>query len=87
VKSSRWETDNEWAARLGPEKWQQVEEWRKAHRWHPHQLRHLAATKLRQQFGLEAAQVWLGHSSALVTEAVYAERDQKRLAELARQIG
>ena len=68
-----------WQERLGPEKWAKVEQWRKDHRWHPHQL--------RRQFGLEAAQVWLGHSSALVTDAVYAERDQKKLDDLASQIG
>ncbi len=42
--------------------------------WHPNQLRHAAATKLRKQFGLEAAQVCLGHSRADVTQ-VYAERN------------
>ncbi|MHC4214196.1 MAG: tyrosine-type recombinase/integrase [Planctomycetota bacterium] len=30
--------------------------------WHPHQLRHNAATRLRAEFGLEAAQLILGHS-------------------------
>ena len=43
-------------------------------RWRPNQLRHAAATKIRQQFGLEAAQVLLGHSKADVTQ-IYAERD------------
>jgi integrase len=42
--------------------------------WHPNQLRHTAATKVREQFGLEAAQVILGHSRADVTQ-VYAERN------------
>jgi integrase len=42
--------------------------------WHPHQLRHLHATEVRRRFGLEAAQVALGHSQANVTQ-VYAERD------------
>lgn len=44
-------------------------------RWHPHQLRHTADTEIRKRFGLEAAQLVLGHSSALVTDAIYAERD------------
>ena len=30
--------------------------------WHPHQLRHTAATNIRCQFGLEVAQAVLGHS-------------------------
>ena len=44
-------------------------------RWHPNQLRHSRATEVRGGFGLEAAQVVLGHARANVTE-VYAERDQ-----------
>ena len=54
--------------------------------WHPHQLRHLFGTSVRQEFGLEPAQVLLGHSNARVTE-VYAERDLKRASEIAARIG
>ncbi len=43
--------------------------------WHPHQLRHNAATELRARYGIEAARVILGHRSAAVTE-VYAEQDR-----------
>jgi integrase len=49
-------------------------------------LRHNAATTVRQKFGLEAAQVVLGHSKADVTQ-VYAERDQRLAVEVARQVG
>ena len=49
--------------------------------WSPNRLRHAAATEVRRQFGLEAAQVTLGHAKADVTQ-VYAERD----AELARTV-
>jgi integrase len=42
--------------------------------WNPNQLRHNHATEVRRRFGLEAAQVALGHSKADVTQ-VYAERD------------
>jgi site-specific recombinase XerC len=48
--------------------------WRRAHRWHPNQLRHTYATGVRKLYGLEAAQVLLGHARADVTQ-VYAERD------------
>jgi integrase len=48
--------------------------------WHPHQLRHNAATRLRRDFGLEVARVIPGHSSAAVTE-VYAEVDLRMAAE------
>jgi integrase len=54
--------------------------------WHPHQLRHAKATEIRRQYGLEAAQVMLGHSRADVTE-VYAERDMHRAVELALKTG
>jgi integrase len=54
--------------------------------WHPNQLRHTAGTEIRQRFGLEAAQVVLGHSKADVTQ-VYAERDQRLAVEVARQVG
>jgi integrase len=54
--------------------------------WHPHQLRHSHATEVRRQFGLEAAQVALGHAQANVTE-VYAERDLALAAKVAAQIG
>jgi integrase len=42
--------------------------------WHPHQLRHNAATRLRAEFGLDVARTVLGHASQAVTE-VYAEAD------------
>ena len=41
---------------------------------------------MRRQFGLEAAQVALGHSGAQITE-VYAERDLALAAKVAKQIG
>lgn len=60
---------------------------RMVQRWHPHQLRHNYATEIRRQHGLEAAQLLLGHSSALVTDAVYADRDQAAMLRIAAKIG
>jgi len=54
--------------------------------WHPHQLRHNAATRIRKECGLEAAQVMLGHSRADVTQ-VYAERDAEKAREVAAKMG
>ena len=54
--------------------------------WSPNQLRHNAATSIHKEFGLEAAQVILGHSQIGVTQ-VYAERDTAKAIEVARQIG
>jgi len=36
--------------------------------WHPHQLRHMRAAELRQQFGLESVRAPLGHSFASMTD-------------------
>ena len=55
-------------------------------RWHPHQLRHTAATDIRRQFGLEAAQHVLGHASVDMTQ-VYAERNQEIARAVAAKIG
>ena len=55
-------------------------------RWSPNQLRHSAATEIRRQFGLEAAQAALGHARANVTQ-IYAERDLNLAAKVAKKIG
>lgn len=60
--------------------------WRKEHQWHPNQVRHTAATEIRRQYGLEAAQVTLGHASAVVSQ-IYAERDLRRAADIMREVG
>jgi integrase len=54
--------------------------------WHPNQLRHSHGTEVRRRFGLEAAQVALGHSQANVTQ-VYAERDLGLAIKVAAAIG
>jgi integrase len=56
------------------------------HHWHPHQLRHNAATRLRKQFGLDVAQVVLGHKTLSVTQ-VYAERDTESALKVMMQAG
>lgn len=55
-------------------------------RWSPNRLRHTAATAIRKAFGLEAAQVCLGHAAADVTQ-VYAERDLAKAVEVAKAVG
>jgi integrase len=54
--------------------------------WSPNQLRHARATELRRQYGLDAAQVVLGHQEAFVTQ-IYAERDFQKAEELMRISG
>jgi len=53
--------------------------------WTPHQLRHTKATEIRREFGVEAAQVFLGHCSADVTQ-VYAQRDLLLARRIAQQM-
>jgi integrase len=55
-------------------------------KWSPNQLRHTAATEIRRRYGLEAAQVTLGHAKADVTQ-VYAERDLARAAQIMAEVG
>jgi integrase len=54
--------------------------------WHPHQLRHNAATMLRKEFRLDVARVILGHSSPVVTE-VYAEVDKEKAVAVMERVG
>jgi integrase len=55
-------------------------------RWSPHRLRHSAATKIRRQFGLEAAQATLGHAELDATQ-IYAEKSLDAARHVARELG
>jgi integrase len=57
-----------------------------SHRWHPHRLRHNAATRMRAALGIEAASDVLGHSG-FSTTLIYAERSLERAKEAARKVG
>jgi integrase len=61
-------------------------EWRAEHCWSPNQLRHNAATKIRATYGIEAARIILGHSSA-VTSEIYAEIDRDKAMEIMGKLG
>lgn len=54
--------------------------------WHPHQLRHTRATEIRSRYGIEGAQVSLGHQTADVTQ-VYAERNLALATRIAQETG
>lgn len=54
--------------------------------WHPHQLRHNYATRVRREYGIETARILLGHRSAVVTE-IYAEADRTKAREIVAKIG
>lgn len=80
------ESRKKWMARLAPEQKQEVHAWRRAHRWHPHQLRHNAATRLRKEYGVELTRIILGHATAFTTE-IYAEADRRQAMEVMGKIG
>lgn len=54
--------------------------------WTPNQLRHSAATRIRREFGLDAARALLGHSTPVVTE-IYAELDSAEAARVMGEVG
>ena len=80
------ETIEQWRNRLTDKQRGELAKWQSEHRWSPNQLRHTAGTAIRKRFGLEAAQVILGHASADVTQ-VYAERDLQKAVEIMREVG
>jgi integrase len=86
LDTGRRETRAAWWARLTAQEKDEVRAWRQQHRWHPNQLRHSHGTEVRRLYGLEAAQVALGHARADVTQ-VYAERDLSLAERVAREIG
>ena len=62
------ESAENWWKRMNTEERSAVEVWRLANSWHANQLRHSHGTSVRRRFGLEAAQVALGHERADVTQ-------------------
>jgi integrase len=54
--------------------------------WHPHMLRHNAATKLRRELGLEYAKAVLGHADTSITE-IYAQRDEAMAVQAMLRLG
>ncbi len=80
------ETKKDWKKRLTKKQKVELKAWYKQHHWHPHQLRHNAATFLRKEFGLETARIILGHRSSAITE-VYAEQDQQKALKAIVRVG
>ncbi len=80
------ETTSQWQKRLTKKQRDELKAWYQQFHWHPHQLRHNAATFLRKEFGLETARIILGHRSAVITE-VYAEQDQQKALDAIVRVG
>lgn len=86
LERRKGESRAKWWSRLTAEQKAAVKKWRRANHWHPNQLRHTHATKVRKLFGLEHAGAALGHSRMSATE-IYAERDVGLAIEVAAKLG
>lgn len=64
----------------------EAREWRRKHCWNPGQLRHNAATWIREHYDIEVARIILGHAHVSTTE-IYAEEDRKKAASAIASIG
>ncbi len=62
-------------------------EWRQAHRWTPHRLRHNAATFLRREYGIDLAQTILGHRLGSTITEVYAEANVAKAIDVMGKVG
>lgn len=54
--------------------------------WGPNRLRHNAATRIREEFGIKVARIVLGHRSASTT-LIYAEENLKKAADAMARLG
>ena len=64
----------------------ELKEWRKSHRFHVHQIRHTLATELRKEYGVEGAQVVLGHRTLTATQ-IYAEQNTEAAQRIMAAVG
>src|SRR5207249_4170009 len=75
-----------WLTRLTAEQRMELKAWWKAHRFHPHQLRHTAATRWRKEFGAEATLVLLGDRTTRMVD-IYGEKDRAISSRIMEKIG
>ncbi len=54
--------------------------------WSPNRVRHLAATQIRKEFGIEFVTAVLGHSN-IKTSEIYAEIDREKAEAVAKKLG
>lgn len=86
LRQKKDESKRQWLERLTCQQAEDLLRWQSTHRWSPNRLRHAAATEVRSKFGLEAAQIFLGHSKADSTQ-IYAQRDLRLAVQVASAIG
>ena len=83
---ARRETRKALLARLTPEQRADLAAWRRGHQWHPHQLRHNAATEWRQRYGAETTLVLLGDRSTRMVD-IYAEKNVEAARKIMAEVG
>lgn len=71
---------------LSPEQRKLRDRWKPPQHWHPNQLRHSFATRIRRDHGVETACVLLGHSKIETTQ-IYAETNLNTAIQIARKEG
>jgi integrase len=54
--------------------------------WHPHQLRHAMACRIRERFGLDGSQAVLGHKTTKAAE-IYAKKSTALAREVVDELG
>lgn len=81
--SKRWKADTPAAKQ---ERRRRRAEWRREHVWHPHQLRHTFATRIRAQYGPDVALTLLGDKTTRMID-VYAAKDRATAAKVMAEIG
>jgi integrase len=86
LRPRQGETKKAWQARLTEDERAELLAWQKAHRWHPHQLRHTRALELKREAGLDVARAVLGHRSPVITEH-YATLDTAKAVEVMAKLG
>ena len=80
------ESAAEYRQRLTEAQKAELRAWKRAHHWHPHQLRHNVATRIRKEFGLDGARAVLGHRTLAITDT-YAEIDRGLAAKIIEKVG
>jgi integrase len=73
--------------RIGADGLAEVRAWHKAHRFHPHQVRHRAAVEFRKRFGIEVCRALLGHSFAGMADHYAKAADSSLATQAAREAG
>jgi integrase len=86
LEEGRKETRAAWMAQLTDNEKAQIKAHRQSVRFHPHQLRHTAATRLRAAYGLEPVQAVLGHRTLTATQ-IYAEKNVQAAIRLMGEVG